>query len=206
MKKILVLLLLSSCCFASGPKYSFSDPRLNDELDNIYKDIGSSLKGNVLISSVTITSATITSAIIVGSTSGSAPCTGCVGEVIESVAGVTNFPATVTWGDLTSIPLTAGNWSVSFVAEAEKNTSNSTYTAWNIGISANSGTSSTGLTKGSNSLQQLADVTNGNDTTQSIPNFHVLLAASATYYAKILAVYAAGQPRVYGRITAIRIQ
>ncbi len=37
--KLLLILLLASPLWASGPRYSYSDPRLNDEMANIYKDI-----------------------------------------------------------------------------------------------------------------------------------------------------------------------
>lgn len=59
MKKILLILFISSSAWGAGPKYAFSDPRLNDELTNIYKDIASLLKGSVRISSVTISSSIV---------------------------------------------------------------------------------------------------------------------------------------------------
>src|SRR5678815_2149499 len=64
---ILCLLFISSVALAGGPKYSYTDPKLNDEVENIYHDIDSVLRGPLgplTISSVTITSATITSATI----------------------------------------------------------------------------------------------------------------------------------------------
>lgn len=39
MRKILLILLLSSVAWADGPKHSFPNPILNDELDNVYHDI-----------------------------------------------------------------------------------------------------------------------------------------------------------------------
>lgn len=38
MRKIILMLLLATPCLASGPKYGFTDPKLNDELENNYKD------------------------------------------------------------------------------------------------------------------------------------------------------------------------
>lgn len=46
LKKLLLILLLSSVCIASGPKYSFQDPHLEDEFVNVYKDISSILRSN----------------------------------------------------------------------------------------------------------------------------------------------------------------
>ena len=36
---LLIILFLTSPCMAKGPKYNFDNPRLNDEMENIYKDI-----------------------------------------------------------------------------------------------------------------------------------------------------------------------
>lgn len=61
MRKLLLILLLASPCLAGGPKWNYSDPKLNDEMGNIYKDIPNVLKGNVRISSVTIGTMTASS-------------------------------------------------------------------------------------------------------------------------------------------------
>lgn len=60
MKKILLILLLAAPAFSSCPKYSFKDPLVNDEMDNMCHEINSVLRGNVRISSVTISSLTVT--------------------------------------------------------------------------------------------------------------------------------------------------
>lgn len=59
--KYLLMLLLASPCLASGPKYKYSDPKLDDEINNIYHDIESVTKGDVRISSVTISTLSVTS-------------------------------------------------------------------------------------------------------------------------------------------------
>ena len=60
MKKLLLLLLLSSPCLASGPKYTFQDPKMNDELNNVYHDIQNVNKGTVRVG---VTSATLVDAV-----------------------------------------------------------------------------------------------------------------------------------------------
>lgn len=58
--KYLLMLLLASPCLASGPKYRYQDAKLDDEINNIYFDIGSVLKGDVRIASATISNLTYT--------------------------------------------------------------------------------------------------------------------------------------------------
>lgn len=53
-------LLLSLPCLAGGPKYRYQDAKLDDEINNIYFDIGSVLKGDVRIASATISNLTYT--------------------------------------------------------------------------------------------------------------------------------------------------
>lgn len=43
--KNLLFILAAVPCLASGPKYNFDDPRMNDELANVYKDLANTLKG-----------------------------------------------------------------------------------------------------------------------------------------------------------------
>lgn len=40
MRKIILLLLVTSWAAASGPKHSFKDAKLNDEFGNVYFDLG----------------------------------------------------------------------------------------------------------------------------------------------------------------------
>lgn len=49
MKTLLLVLLLASSAAAKGPKWSYSDPKLNDEMTNIYHDIGAVLGGTAQI-------------------------------------------------------------------------------------------------------------------------------------------------------------
>ncbi len=59
--KTLLFILLSTSCMAAGPKYNFTDPKLNDELQNVYFDIRNVLNGstvtirNLSVSSITVT-------------------------------------------------------------------------------------------------------------------------------------------------------
>lgn len=54
MKKLIAFLILAVPCFASGPKYNFEDPHLNDEMVNIYKDIKLSRGANPQFTDITL--------------------------------------------------------------------------------------------------------------------------------------------------------
>lgn len=66
--KTFLLLLLATTCYAGGPKYTFDDPKLDDEIRNIYHDIRNVLNGDVRISSVTIGTSTFSGMAVFGST------------------------------------------------------------------------------------------------------------------------------------------
>lgn len=222
MKKLLFILLLASPCLASGPKYNFKDPRLNDELANIYKDgsfpnisIGRASTMTVTqlnVSSITATgsvttgnliasSGTIKSFMVVGTgTNDSAP-TGRMGEKIESVVGATNFPSTGVMGDLTSISLTPGDWNVSALLAASRN--GATITEVSAGISVNSGTSGVGLVDG-NTNAHTTGPTATNRTFIVIPDVAMSVSVATTVYLKYTADFTVATPQAAGRLTARR--
>lgn len=142
---------------------------------------------------------------IKGTTTNDDAAAGNVGEYISSYAGGagTNFPTSSQWGDLTSISLTAGDWSVDCNIDVLAN--GATATNESFGISTTSGNSATGLNSGDNqSSTPLATVTF--DGSGVIPAFRMSLSATTTVYFKYLAVYSAGTPKARGRISARRIR
>jgi hypothetical protein len=129
---------------------------------------------------------------------------GYVGEYIESVVGLTNFPATTNYGDLTSISLTAGDWDVTAVMTAIINAA--TFNgALAMGISVTSGNSTTGLVDGSNRAWILAP-TAVTDSTGCIPAYRISIASTTTVYLKFRAGFSAGTPRAQGRLSARRVR
>ncbi len=205
MKKVVFLLLLSSMGWAAGPKHEFSDPLLNDEMVNIYKDISTTLKGNVRISSVTITSATITN--LRGVTDGSNACAECVGVYIESVvsASPVTFPTSGQWGDVTSISLTAGDWNVTGRVLFD-NGGTAIETTTRIGISTTTGNSNTGLVVGNN---HMVDASGGGIdaiTSNEISNYRFSIATSTTVYLKHNVTYTSTAGTSSGIISARRVR
>lgn len=137
------------------------------------------------------------------STSSNAP-TGYVGEYIESVISTpTNFPTTDTYGDLTSISLTAGDWDVIGSYFAFNN--GSTTTSIIIGISTTSGNSAVGIIFGSNGLSGFPPNASQSGSA-SISRYRVSLSATTTLYLKYRASYTVASPQAQGIISARRMR
>lgn len=141
---------------------------------------------------------------IKGTTTNDSASAGGVGELISSVvSSATNFPGSGSYGDLTSISLTAGDWDVSVLIVAQAN--GATVTSFDAGISSTSGNSSTGLVTGDNSAET-SGPNAASFTTLTIPPYRVSLSATTTYYLKYTAAFSVATPRAVGRISARRIR
>ena len=124
------------------------------------------------------------------------------GEYVESVVSLVSFFSNTTFGDLTSISLTAGDWDVSGIAFFQPN--GGTITSWDLGISTTSGNSSVGLIYGSNA-ESTTPVASSN-TSFSIPVYRVSLASTTIYYLKFKSNYSVASPLANGRISARRVR
>lgn len=142
---------------------------------------------------------------ILGTTTNDSPSAGYVGEYISSTtANFTSVPGTGNFGDLVSMSLTPGDWSVTASVDFDANSS--TWSAYQIGISPTSGNSTSGLTRGLNRNviafgSTATQVTLGSLT---VANFQVKLSATTTYYLKYSATYTAGTPLATGSLRARR--
>ena len=138
---------------------------------------------------------------IVGTTTTNDAQAGSVGETVMSSSALTNYPATGTWGDLTSISLTAGDWDIAAVTQQ---TTPGTMTGeTRIGISTTSGNSATGLTIGYNRLT-FPNATVAADSGASIPMYRLQLGSTTTVYLKFFTEYSTGTPKAVGTIIARR--
>jgi hypothetical protein len=133
---------------------------------------------------------------------------GNIGQyVVSASTGSTNLPATTTYGDATSISLTAGDWDVCALVRFDTTTSVTTTFAA-IGISTTTGNSGAGLNFGDNAV----DMNTISASTNSIfplivPSVRMSLASTTTIYLKMNATYAAGQPTLQGfRLSARRVR
>lgn len=140
-----------------------------------------------------------------GSTTNDSAGTGIVGEYIEGlVTSDTNFPTTNTYGDATSISLTAGDWDVSGMTYSHGN--GATVTRNNTGISSHSGNDSTGLVFGVNTFDggiAVGGVTGGS---AFVPVYRISLATTTTIYLKVLSVFTTATPQYNCRLSARRVR
>jgi len=156
-------------------------------------------KFTTLSASDTITPSQTTG--IVGTTTTNDAQAGSVGESIMSSSALTNYPATGTWGDLTAISLTAGDWDIAAVTQQ---TTPGTMTGeTRLGISVTSGNSATGLTIGYNRLT-FPNATVAADSGASIPMYRLQLGSTTTVYLKFFTEYSTGTPKALGTIIARR--
>jgi len=155
---------------------------------SISSTLPSAVQGNITAVG-TLASGIVPTILVVGSTSGSAPSAGFIGEQIrqfESSVGLTGSQV----DNVASITITAGIWDVSGIVFASY--SNSVTTAGmyagisttNNSLTGNSGDNSGGIT----GLSIAASGT----VTVSIPSFRVTLSSSTTYYLNAEAFFGAG--------------
>jgi hypothetical protein len=142
---------------------------------------------------------------VVGTTAGGNATAGDVGEVFRSaVTTPTNIATTLTWENLTSITLTAGDWDVSGLVHFQHN--GATMTGQCIAaISIHSGTTTTDHQNGDN-LCTVPAATATVYPTAAIPSYRINVTGSTPVYLKVIANFSAGNPQVVGRISARRVR
>lgn len=189
MKTLFIIALLASPCLANGPKYSQKDPLLQDEFENLYKDIGNATKKGIR-----------------GTTTNNSAAAGYVGEYIAVYnTPPNNFPATTVFGDGTSIALTPGDWDVTAVLHAD--VKGTTTTQIIMGISTNPGNNGTGLGLGDNELSLGTPPSTALQFTAGcIANYRVSISATTTYYLKVYAAFTGTGPQYGCRLSARRIR
>ena len=141
--------------------------------------------------------------IVHGTTTNDSAAAGFVGEYVESNNTTpTNAPTSNQYGDLTSISLTAGDWSVNITGIWSNN--GATWTAGSLGIGTVAGNTSPGA---GNLGQQTFASSSTTPTSFSVAVVRrILIASTTTVYLKYLAVYSAGTPQATGRISARRMR
>lgn len=131
-----------------------------------------------------------------GSTAGSTPASGYIGQIITSTANVN--PSSSTPTDVTSISLTAGNWLVVGNIDFSNGVAGETgAVAWS---------STTSATQPSPPLYSwFAGLSGGQQFSQIIPPAIYSFSTTTTVYASCIVSYSAGTETAYAIITAIRL-
>ncbi len=106
--------------------------------------------------------------------------------------------------DITSITLSAGDWDISAVFVLQL--SGATASAATGGIGTASGNNGAGLVQGDNRQNFAIPAAGEGDIGECIPAYRVSISGSTTYYLKFLAIYSAGTPKAFGRISARRVR
>lgn len=127
---------------------------------------------------------------------------GYVGEYTESSQATTNSPATDTWGDLTSISLTAGDWNVQSKVTWILNTATGF-----VSVQSGVGTSSGNVAPlNDNRMFALAPTASATVVSTAGPITRISVASTTTIYLKMLASFSGGQPQINGVIRARRVR
>jgi hypothetical protein len=143
---------------------------------------------------------------IIGTTTNDNAAAGNVGEAIRSyVSGVT-AAATGTFGNITSISLTPGDWDVVGMAQFSETPANYTGIV-QIVISAFSGNTVTDHVRGDNLIDCAVPTTNISGWVQgTIAGWRVSVASTTTIFLKGLATFITTTPAINGRISARRVR
>jgi hypothetical protein len=168
---------------------------------SISSTLPSAVQGNITAVGL-LASGTVPTSLVKGSTSGSAPSAGYIGEQIRAFGNGVSSGASTNVFNITSIALTAGVWDISAVCEWAANSVVGNYVQ--MGISANTG-SFTGTVTG-DSVVHMNPPTGNYDVTTVIPAFRVTTSGSPTYYLVGTMVSSSGSNMLtYGRISAVRV-
>lgn len=153
-----------------------------------------------------INNSTGSSVAIKGTNTNDNPTSGYVGEVVSAtITTNTAFPTSNTWGDLTSISLTAGDWLVSMWGSYNY-AGGSDLTTVGYGISTTSGNSAPPGGQGDDLMYAFNSTYLNSKTILSLSPRRYSLASTTTLYLKYIATWTTGTPYGFGRITAVRIR
>lgn len=172
-------------------------------IDN--ETVRSSTMSLVLISTVTASSATFTNvsassvtASIVGTTTNNNANPGAYGYSVSSVTTANvNFPTTAQYGDLLSISLGSGDWFCMGQIFAQRN--GATLNDVELGISATSGNSGSGLVAGDSYMSHTGVAISLTIIPVTVLT-RVSISATTTYYLKFYGDYTVATPLARGKL------
>lgn len=171
-------------------------------IDNSDSDRYKMSRDSVLgVNDVTIIDPTTLGVSIRGTNTNDSPLAGFVGEIISSsVTSFVNAAATGTFGNITSISLTAGDWVIT--GQIQTALSGATMTRSQGAISVNSGNTTTDQVNGINNLD--ISVPTATSNVGGNITYRLKLASTTTIFLKASATYSSGTPKYLGSIFAAR--
>lgn len=144
-----------------------------------------------------------------GTATNDSASTGYIGEYTESTASLTNFPASDTPGNVTTLTVTAGDWDLyGGIVYIKNGATLAAEIEVLAGISSNT-SSFTGTQLGQSSLRGQFIAAAENDDGHSIGGLFrrvSVSAATASFYLTTQATYSAGSPQVAGAIWGRRVR
>jgi len=144
----------------------------------------------------------------VGVTDGSSATAGNIGENISSVISTyTNYTATATYQQITSVTLTPGDWEIQAFSTFNSNTSTITASANAVFVIATATASATGSVEGQSVsyIPQAALVGTSKQSSGSML-IRVSISATTTYYLNSQSTFTIGNPQFVGSLRATRIR
>lgn len=145
---------------------------------------------------------------IIGVTDASSATAGNIGEeIISTISTYTNYTTTVTYQNITSITLTAGDWDISAFATFSSNTATITAAGNAIFAIATTTASATGSVEGK-SIAYIPQAALLGTSLESvtIEPVKVTISGSTTYYFTTQAAFTLGNPQFVGTIRARRLR
>ncbi len=146
--------------------------------------------------------------VIAGVQDATGDTAGAVGEELTAIQSTaTNYTATATYQDITSLSLTPGKWRISAFATLLSNGATLTATANAIFAISTATASATGVTEGKGDIAYISEALNAVSGKESIDLFKVVnISATTTYYFSSQATFTVGNPQFVGGMSAIRIR
>lgn len=145
---------------------------------------------------------------IIGTATNDNAVAGNIGEEVNSIISTyTNYTATATYQNVTSITLTAGDWDLSAFFTYSSNSATITAAANAVFVISTTTASAAGATEGKNiSYIPQAALLGTSLFSDAIAPYRVSIAGTTTYYLNTQAAFTLGNPQYTGTIRARRVR
>lgn len=132
---------------------------------------------------------------------------GTYGEFVSSlILTSSNFAASTVAADYGAVPLTAGDWDISWCIRVQRN--GASVTRYLIGLNNIAGNDQSNVSPGDNAIDEQGTATVADTvTTYCVPSYRLSTASNVTWYLTVRGDYSVATPLVTGaRISARRIR